>query len=287
MELLNQLLNESASEVYHFTHFQNALSILSNGAFVLTPTFKSIERSVHRKAGISPKKDTFFLSTTRSLVGSYHMRNNQGILFTLDANELKKYGSLRSVVYYKEELEDRVVSTESEIPVSVISAAKILMSKDLAASQLSNIRKIAMKLKQLGVPVKFVDNPKNWTHPGVGTEEVPENVMSAINTDRPRVKRVAPRSKTRTAFPNMVRFLLLTKMTRKQLPDEAYRFLSRYFTYRNDVSVLSAEFHNLIQETIGSDRGGKSTTHDLAKLLKKLNIQSEIDLFDFMKNKFD
>ncbi len=287
MELLNQLLNESSSEVYHFTQFPRALSILNNGVFVLTPTFKSIERSVHRKAGISPKKDTFFLSTTRSLVGSFHKLDKQGILFTLDVNKLKKYGTLRSVVYYSEEMEDRLVSTESEIPVSVISAAKILIAKGSTVSELSNIRKIVMKLKQLGVPVKFVDNPKNWTHPGVGTEEVPENVMLAINTERPRVKRVVPRSKSNTAFPNMVRFLLLTKMTRKQLPDEAYRFLSRYFTYRNDVSVLSAEFHNLIRETIGGDRGGKSTTHDLAKLLKKLSIQTEMDLFDFMKNKFD
>ncbi len=287
MELLNQLLNESTSEVYHFTQFPRALSILNNGAFVLTPTLKDIEKRVHKKAGISPKKDTFFLSTTRSLVGSYHMRDNQGILFTLDVAKLKQYGTLRSVVYYKEELEERLVSTESEIPVSVISGAKILIHRNTPASGLSTIRKIVMKLKQLGVPIKFVDDPKNWTHPGVGSEEVPENVMSAINTDRPRVKRVAPRSKSNTAFPNMVRFLLLTKMTRKQLPDEAYRFLSRYFTYRNDVSVLSAEFHNLIHETIGSDSGGKSTTHDLAKLLKKLNIQTEMDLFDFMKNKFD
>lgn len=116
---VNQIITEGISDiVYHWTGGDVAAEIIKTDQFILTPTFKNDAEEL-----VDNKKKSYFMSTTRSRLGDYHLHSPDGVLFTLDGRALGQTYKGGPVDYYgssrdraKSEMEDRVLSNTRTIP---------------------------------------------------------------------------------------------------------------------------------------------------------------------------
>ena len=174
MKLQDILLERISDVVYHSTSIHNALSILDGNRFILSLVSGTSAEKQH-----TPK--LYYLSTTRSKLGSYH-RNPMGtaIIFKLDGGKLSQKYSGNAVDYWgpefrkidpaKNEMEDRVFSDEPYIEnaASYITEIHIYVNLDEMGrfhhnnTSLRKIRKIFLKAKQAGISTYFYDDKKSW-----------------------------------------------------------------------------------------------------------------------------
>lgn len=292
-----KILNEAISKLYHFTRLDRALMILKTGELMLTPAVKPAEQELHRDVGINHFKGSFFLSTTRTITGSYHNMSRTGVLFDIDGRELNLHGKVRPVMYFDGEYEDRLISNKSEISISgVITGVRILVPKTVADGayvdpsdlQISLIRKITIEAKKRGLPVTFHSETGKlpWANSKNSTTVIPELIKKKLDVETPHRKYIKPRDPNKPNFINMLKFLITTTLEYDELPPQAKTFMSKHLYYKNDVSLINAELHNAIQDMMGYSSNKISPIHALQKAMIKNKLKNGTDIFDFIKQKF-
>jgi hypothetical protein len=121
MKSITQFLREGISDiVYHATNIGAAVKILQSDEFILTAPIGA-DAMVKGKT-----KQYFFLSTTRSKHGRYHMNNWQGVVMELDGRKLATKYKGQPIDYWGPEFrkinptgnetEDRIFSPTPTIP---------------------------------------------------------------------------------------------------------------------------------------------------------------------------
>ena len=292
-----EILNEAISKLYHFTRLDRALMILKSGELLLTPTVKPAEQKLHKDVGVADFKGSFFLSTTRTITGSYHNLSKTGVLFDIDGRALNLHGTVRPVLYFDGEYEDRLISNKSEIPIDgVITGVRILVPKTVADGayvdpsdvQIGLIRKITIEAKKRGLPVTFHSETGKspWANPKNSTTTVPDLIKKKLEPQQPGWKMVRPRDRNKPNFINMIKFLITTKLDYDKLPPEAKAFMSRHLYYKHDTAILNAELHNAVGDMTGHSSEKNSPIHSLQKAMLANKLKTGADIFDFIKQKF-
>ena len=162
-----EIFNEGLSQIiYHYTSLSGALNILSTGMFHLTPHLSGYER-------VLAKPGTFyFLSTTRTRAGRYHYNATRGVLFVLDG---KWYGArypAKSIDYWgdrdpsktrnkQHEAEDRIYSTDSEIPITGVIEIHVLINPKEKTS-LIYAREVIAAATQFDIPTYLYTDRMAW-----------------------------------------------------------------------------------------------------------------------------
>ncbi len=292
-----KILNEAISKLYHFTRLDRAMMILKSGELMLTPAVKPAEQQLHKDVGIADFKGSFFLSTTRTITGSYHNMSRMGVLFEIDGRVLNAHGKIRPVLYFDGEYEDRLISNKSEIPITgVITGVRILVPKTVADGayvdpsdlQIGLIRKITIEAKKLGLPVSFHSETGKmpWANPKNSTSSVPDLIKKRLEPEQLGGRFIRPRDRNKPNFINMLKFLITTKLEHDKLPPEAKAFMSKYLYYRNDVGFINAELHKAVGDMSGHSSNKNSPIHALQKAMIEYKLKTGADIFDFIKNKF-
>ena len=160
-----------SSILYHYTGFNNALYNLVNNVFRLSKP----ENVSHK---IDPNyKGYYYLSTTRSKLGGYHLNKKEGVIFVLDGNLLNQKYKGMPVDFWKsfktqhdkkpndlrglDEMEDRILSKTPEIPLSKYTKEiHVYAENDFVA--LNTLHKIIAAAQKLKIPVYEYSNIKDW-----------------------------------------------------------------------------------------------------------------------------
>lgn len=174
MKIIDIISESVSSIVYHATDFLSAKKILTDNA-------------LKSKAG--------FISTTRSLTGSYHTTNRIiGVIFQLDGNLLnQKYKSKPVGSEYYDidtdefvpdgrvdgQLEDRIYTNEISplnkyaksaiifIPFSYIGDHDADEFDNDYKSQLMLIGNVKQMLDKLGIPSRYIDSERDLYKPNI------------------------------------------------------------------------------------------------------------------------
>lgn len=113
LKALQQVTAGVSDILYHYTSMENTIAILKDNQFKLTVALSSDDK-------LKPKQKFYYLSTTRSKVGSFHIDSAGyfGVLLKLDGRKLQQtykgnpvdyWGpEFRKVAPSKNEMEDRV-----------------------------------------------------------------------------------------------------------------------------------------------------------------------------------
>lgn len=107
-------LYEGISDVvFHYTSFMSFMDMVKSNEIRLSPVH-GYEKEINRKF-------KYFLSTTRSRIGSYHVNRNSGVLIVLDGRKIGRTFSAAPVDYWErtqgDEMEDRVFSQSQTMPL--------------------------------------------------------------------------------------------------------------------------------------------------------------------------
>ena len=175
-------LREGLSSIlYHFTYFESLKSILGANEFRLTPSIGTDPEI----AAIAKPKNIYYMSTTRSKLGSYHYpategnNRKQGALLVLDGDKLQASGySGRPTNYWvgnpktpeQDEAEDRIFSTKSAIDdaaryikeLHVLFNFSIHTQPKLYDEELRKLISILRLAKQRKIPYWVYDNGRKF-----------------------------------------------------------------------------------------------------------------------------
>lgn len=114
------LFEETRDVIYHATNLPNLKNILETNSFILTSII-----GAPSEEKITPPKKYYFLSLSRSKLGSYHTKNlfASSVLLVLNYDKLRKNYKIFPVDYWEgkklekeDEMEERLVSEKPEIP---------------------------------------------------------------------------------------------------------------------------------------------------------------------------
>lgn len=166
--IIKDILNERISDiVYHFTKPKFAMDIIVDDQFKLAAVFRSGSEVKLPETGL------FFLSTTRSKQGEYHLNSDYGVMFELDGRKINQNYKGGAVDYWQRthenEMEDRIIAPTPTIPaLKYISRASILIDpsdakwgdENIEFTRLFDFWKMA---KSKGIPVAMFDRMKNLT----------------------------------------------------------------------------------------------------------------------------
>lgn len=124
------MINEASTDrVYHFTSIDKSYKIIKDGHFKLSPAFTS-------QAEYDKQKQLYYLSMTRSRLGSYHQSHSTGVMFALDGRKINHNYKTVPINYWSgsvkgaDEMEDRIISDKPIIPIkNLITEITILVHK--------------------------------------------------------------------------------------------------------------------------------------------------------------
>lgn len=292
MKLQQLHLNEAQDLLYHHTNLNNALNILEKGEFVLTPSVKTVEMGIHKKIGQSTASSSFFMSLTRSILGSYHSETRIGAFFVIDGKRLQQYGKIASVVYYEDEFEDRLMSSKPSVKIDgLIKEIRIPISPKVVADPSADrhkirMRQIVIKANSLGIPVKFQEIRDGklshiWASPLMSSDKIPDFLKLKMTSEP-----TYPQSHKKSQFDRvrLYKMLITTNLTREQLPPEAVKVLERNFRSRNDLSSIQSELHNASTDI--RNRNPQSPIHQLKLEMNKRKLDGAEDIFNFVYEKY-
>ncbi len=105
-------LTEGVSSVaYHATSISAANNILKTKAFKLAGTYGT--RSEWEFS--HDKKQTYFMSVTRSKLGSFHRKKDSGVMFVLNGDWFNRNYKSKPVDYFQQTLDPKVIKKKAEI----------------------------------------------------------------------------------------------------------------------------------------------------------------------------
>jgi hypothetical protein len=289
------LITESLSSiVFHVTGVRKAIDIIEQGVFKLSADFaKPSESKIN--------KPMFYLSTTRSRYGAYHV-DSEGyvsdfaVMFVLDGAKLNNTYKADAVDYWqmtsatglpmKDEMEDRLFSKDRTIP-----ALKYIKTVDLLVNNSSSYQGTRNDLmyfvnlcKRKGMVLRVFNNSKDFL---LGRNPSPIG------------ETIAPRQKTGgfTGYPEMHRRYKSSKPSElsqiiathnhlirgKLPPDNLSEFLTGSYGYKRDyyrpevARRVASDMHN---ET------SKPVMQEIAQVMRYYRATKVVDLLDRMLEKY-
>ena len=165
---IKELFTEGLSKViYHYVHLEDAIEILKTGKFDLDIALGNSDEEK-----FAPKGHQYFLSTTRTRLGSFHATpRHGGVIFELDGSYYANKYKAKPVDFFaldtnkrNTEAEDRIFS---KTPTLSIDGVKNLhMFIDLTskhpASENEMIKNVIGYSLKLGLPIKFYIDVQSW-----------------------------------------------------------------------------------------------------------------------------
>lgn len=246
-------IEEGATSVlYHYTSGRPALKILQTGEFELTSSYgnKSEEK-------ITPPGYPYYMSTTRSKVGDYHVRypGSHAVMFVLDGNKIAQRYKVKPVDYWERmwasdesnqrtrESEDRVYSKTPTIPAdSIKEIHQLVMGKDEHRGPV--IRNMAILAKKRGIPIFFYTDEDSWVLQDKRKAVPVSQIASELGGQMPNAYHRPSRR-----ISSLEQWLeLIMKSDQSQLSDEAnkLRYNLVYYGSRHseDDQSLRNDLHN-------------------------------------------
>ena len=298
MFITEMFLNEGLSPIlYHGTSITNIDKILKQNRIRTTPDIGTKAEIDQRKQ----KHKIYYVSTTRSKVGVYHLTDKyskQAGLIVLDGRKLMADGYSGNPMDYwgedfrrlgKNEMEDRIFTDKPYIPdaTKYIKEIHILftMSKgdDHYAILVKEIRHIAIMAKKYGIPVYVYTRPEDFNVQNKAKAISPSELARGNVLPKPLPDAKGETEHSWKQFEPTNYFSpwmeLIYKNDYDQLSSDAMRKL-RSMRSIDGPRILAADIHNS-----KNDRGRKHLDKFLAAL-KKINVHSIEEFFDYLSKKF-
>lgn len=292
---IRELLQESLSRiVFHATSIRRATDIIEQGKFKLAADFA-------KPSETKSTKPVFFLSTTRSRYGAYHVDSDGyvgdfTVLFTLDGNALNQRYKGVSVDYWqmyndagirmKDEMEDRLFSYDREIPaIKYITTVDVLVNQEGSYKNNRNDLLYFYNLcKRKGLNVRFFSDRKSFLS---GRNEA--NVGELLK-DRSEVSGFTgyPENNRRykSSKPSDLSQLIATHnyLTRGKIPpSNLSEFLTGPYGYKRDyykqdiIRRMSNDMHNDTNKPI---------MQDVAKIMRYYRTNKIADVLDAILSRY-
>lgn len=288
---IEQLIEGISSVVYHATSTYATYEILKRDSIDLTPSFaKNVEGS----------KKLFFLSTTRTRTGKYHVDNMaNSALIRLDGRKLSYTFSGDPMDYWgpdfrqygggEYEQEDRIWSDQGRIPnfTQYIESIDFLHDFGNRTNERTNdiLIKTALMCHQNNIPFRIYDNNRDWISGSTNT--VPLSRLKDLNREEDpdsvnyRNKRDALKNMRSNSDLAVIYKLMIFDDLSSFTMDE--RAMVRRYTLRMDApGTVAAELHNA-----SSKHEDRKLLELIGKEMRKQNIQSPRELGMWLADKWN
>ena len=260
--------------VYHYTSISSAANILEENRFALT--FISGSDDVNK-----PKDKYYYLSTTRSKIGSYHIGSTFGVLLKLNGTSLRNnyvgnpvdyWGrEFRKVAPSKNEMEDRIWSAKPfiEPATKYIEEVHIYFTDVTHEGLKKQLRHLLIEAKKRKIPTylytdiesaKLLDKRNGIPLSKIDIKTEPSEPSRSFG----RRDYMAPWLE------------LYEKKDAAHLSTEAKRRLEGFY-YADDINVFKADIHN--------SKKGTPALHKIIDILKK-NKWSIEDFYNHIQKKW-
>jgi len=263
--------------VYHFSSLHAALSILTENQFNLT--FITDTDFID-----TPKQKYYYLSTTRSRMGSYHVNSYIGVLFKLNGQKLQSnyigkpvdhWGrEFRKVAPSKNEMEDRIWNDEPYIKPAnrYIDEMHVYFDTTFSENEYDKrrLRKLLIEAKRKNIPT-FVYTRQTSANLLDKRKAIP---LDKIDLRTPNLDKEYTRS-IHDPLNVWLEFYIKDKL--EHLSIRAKKQL-RSFDYPDAIDVFLADVHNA--------KKGTPALHNIVKILKQKDWTTK-DYFKFIKNKWE
>jgi hypothetical protein len=271
---------ESLSKIlYHKTSLVNAFRILESNKFLLTP---SIYHKEEEK--INPRRNYYYLSTSRSKISGYYKDDTSGVIFTLDGDLLSKNYSGTAVDYWgkefrditpdKFESEDRLFSKKPEIP----NAAKYIKSIHILNSNNKSSKKIIEDIvsysQKMSIPCYVYEDQKAWL-----TQN--KNKVVSVDTSDSNEPALPPLQKSHMGSSTLINNLyeLLSMNSFRDLSYDSFDLLKQiqYKQWGDIKTRLKVDFN--------SSKKSREETALLTREMNKLKLKTLDDVFNYILKK--
>jgi len=281
-----ELLQERASPVlYHYTHAEAALDILTNNRFQLSISTGNKSEQEYAPAGYD-----YFLSLTRSKVGDYHRwASNGAVMFVLNGTWFNGRYPVKPIDYWARawnypgsartrESEDRLFSKTPEIAADAITQVHVLI-KEQQQFRSPTIRKVLIAAKSRGLPVYLYTDESAWR-----LQDTRRSV--SIKQAAALLKGIEP-SRHRGVGRNYLEawIELLHKKSSQELSEPAKKLRYNLFYYaspREDQN-LSIDISNARKPGEGKTR---AAAIEILKFMRQNRMQSTVDFKNYIKEKW-
>lgn len=289
------LMSLSASDrLFYFTQLPAFKKIVEGGKLLLSPTGGTGADAVH---GL---KYPYFMSLTRSRQGSYHARDESGVLLEYDGRVLGQRNLIKPVDYWGTLESARKRKSSNEMEERLYSRSKNLdvYGGLLSASVLVDDRGIDRKLRLLlateckrrNIPMFIYTDRKAWLL-GDKRKAVGLTAVKAAEDYKPYVDSSQFSKNQRSELTEM-RVLLETLLKNPDfnvhtglydLKGVGERTRGMLLRYQRDLRpVLEAEFQNAGRAQNGGNPKMRKRLDSLLGVMKKFNLTSAAQLADFL-----
>lgn len=278
---LSSILNEGISDVvYHGTNMSSAYQILKTNAFRLSTTM-----GTPAETGISNKY--YYLSTTRSVLGSYHRDpHGTGVVMQLNGRKLGHNYKAKPVDYWgpdfrkiqpdKNEMEDRVFSNSPTIDnaSTYITAVHFYVDVDAldkTRRRLPIFRKAYLEAKKQGIATYVYDNRKSFLTLNTADAIKPSEIQLGKGAERTPSSNYMPRNQLEPYVE------LYYKNNYDDLSPAAKKRIRSMRYSQDTLAALSADIHN--------NKSSKNSD-TLISIFKKEKIMSVKEFVEFLNAKW-
>lgn len=286
------LLQEAVSAVvFHATSLRSAISIVEKDRFELSADFAKAAEQMFKT------EPMFYLSTTRSRLGAYHVDSsnyvsNYTVLFVLDGMKLNNTYKGVAVDYWqmttdlgipmKDEMEDRVFSRTREISMSrYVKRIDILLREENGSFARNDVLFFYNLCKRKGIPVKIFDNTKSFL---LGRGEVSDDAIGGVIKKSSTVDGFTGYSDSNRRYKSsrpdtLTQLIMIDKFLSlgKPIPKEYLDIITGPYGYSRDyykkevADRVKNDMHNLTRKPVMAD---------FSKLLRKYKTYDIRDLLD-------
>lgn len=262
MKIENLLLEAISPIVYHFTNLNNLEEIISTNKLELSPGgfTKDVEAAKSKKG--------YYLSTSRTRTGGFHVNKNIGALIKLDGRKLSNNFSGGAEDYFSPsmrnanptsfEQEDRIYSDKPEISniFKYILGIDIVLSGGLMDGDRGDIyKKLAFKAytfgKKFNIPVRIYTNNRDFISGSNNYLKGDDLKSLNVKLSDKNTKRIDNRRKLSDSDLKDLKFIFKTlkfDTPEKLDPEELSRvrnYLRYYQVEENNPSGLITTLHNV------------------------------------------
>jgi hypothetical protein len=274
--ILKRVIHEGLSSVlYHGTDLHAALQIMKVDKFKL-----SMAEATSSESGISKK--LYYLSTTRSVLGSYHSIHSN-VIFKLDGDALGHNYSGNPVDYWgpdfrkinpsKNEMEDRIFTDKPYIENASKYISEIHIKIDDDAKS-PTLRKVYMAAKLKNIPVYIYDDGKAFS------------TLNKRKTIKPTATMMGKGIKPSKRSPDRMPYDAITPYVEvyyakstDDLTDKGKRIVNRLIRYSRDAKPsMSADLHN--------NKSNPDQMEKLMRVWRKAKIRSIDEYNKLMTDKW-
>ena len=289
------LMSLSASDrLFYFTQLPALKKIVAGGKLLLSPTGTTTSDAAHGT------KYPYFMSLTRSRQGSYHARDESGVLLEYDGRVLGQRNAIRPVDYWNtiesarkrkssNEMEERLYSRTKDLDVYAgLLSVSVLIDNDGIDRTLR--LQLATECSKRKIPLFFYTDRKAWLL-GNRRKAVGATDTKAAEARKPYVARSEFEKNQRSELTDM-RVLLETLLKNPDfnLYTDLYdlkgfsdRTRGMVLRYQRDLKpALLAEFQNAGRAQNGGNPKMRKRLDALLAVMKKFNLSSAEQLADFI-----